>query len=36
MASFKTSAIALVMVAGEVVLREGCFTRVDKEARCGG
>ena len=28
----KTSGVALVMVAGEVVLRDGRFTRVDKEA----
>jgi len=28
----KTSGVALVMVAGEVVLRDGRFTRIDKEA----
>jgi len=28
----KTSGVALVMVAGEVVLRDGRFTRLDKEA----
>jgi hypothetical protein len=28
----KTSGVALVMVAGEVVLRDGRFTRIDKHA----
>jgi cytosine/adenosine deaminase-related metal-dependent hydrolase len=28
----KTAAVALVMVAGEVVLRDGRFTRIDKDA----
>src|SRR5262245_7314189 len=28
----KASAVALVMVAGEVILRDGRFTRIDKEA----
>jgi 5-methylthioadenosine/S-adenosylhomocysteine deaminase len=28
----KSSGVALVMVAGEVILRDGRFTRIDKEA----
>ncbi len=28
----KTAGVAMVMVAGEVVLRDGRFTRVDREA----
>jgi len=28
----KTSGVAMVMVAGEVVLRDGRFTRIDREA----